>query len=146
MIILAVDPGLSGGCGFAIHAPGSEEIDCQEIAGKPDQIVAAIRRALAGRRVGVLVVEYPVKYPHRRDAWHAVDLLRKLLAQIKRELKPTSYVKYTPNEWKGTVPKHIHQQRVFKGQQLRHNEADAAALLLFHLGRITQSGLTIDHR
>lgn len=142
-MIISIDPGLSGGCGMATHDPIMGGIDVSAVYGNTEKILFAVSRMVACRKPLTLVVEYPVKRPNRRDAWHAVDLLRDLLEAIKKDLKPQTYVKYKPEEWKGTVAKEIHQRRVLNAFPMPirdHNAIDAAALLLFHLNLIDKAG------
>lgn len=99
-----------------------------------------------------LIVEIPRVYPYggKGDPNDLIDLAVKA-GEVRGRFSWQRSVEVYPRTWKGTAPKHIHQQRIIKAlakeeltllpktprsRKLDHNMIDAVGLGLWHLGRL----------
>jgi hypothetical protein len=100
-----------------------------------------------------LVIEIPQVYPHRAQKGDPNDLITVAFgAGLIAGRFPKARLRLVkPHQWKGTVPKEIHNRRVLaaltEGERVvaesakvqasvRHNMIDAIGLGLWHLGRV----------
>lgn len=159
-MILAIDPGLRG-CGVA--AFGSELVFCayprnpEARARGPGawwSMAQAVYQAVVDANVPLprtLVVEVPQVYAGSKQKGDPNDLIQ--LAGVLGALTGLfrcATVGYAPREWKGQVPKDVHNRRILGklsasertilescgvSQSLQHNVIDAVGLGKFHLSR-----------
>jgi hypothetical protein len=150
-IIIAVDPGISGGCGIACLEQTAQGLWVRSRAIYPEPRVrnpawSVLRQAgvvlgewLRGEKRDVQVVfERPQKYEKRRSTHRAVELLDDFLNDLQPIFKAVHHAEVTsgkltfqwvkPFMWKRNIPKHIHQER-----------AKAAHPLLFALAEDRKS-------
>jgi hypothetical protein len=157
-LVLGIDPGAKS-LGLSIFSNGALS-GAWYFEGTPKQLADKAEHAVEtiGGRVDVVVLEAMVSYPGRASAraWAtALDLLQvtRTGAFIAGHLRPNIFQGPTAVEWKGTVPKAIHQKRILKTlsplelgtwAQFKscmpparaHNALDAIGLGLWHLKRL----------
>lgn len=140
MIVVGVDPG--NAAGLARFEDGIL-VEALEVAG------ASAASAVAGWAPQVLVVEVPQIYRHTGKG--DPNLLRSCFrvayqcTGVAIHEQGSLVVEASPAEWKGQVPKQIHQARMRKrlaGREVEifdrvgHNARDAIGLVLWHLGKM----------
>ena len=161
--IIAVDPGTRL-CGYAVFVDGEPVVagvvrsKADTVAQRAGAMAADVLDALptcAQRLFDVAVVERPVIYPDSRERDSDIVDLAVSAGVIGGLLSGNAYalVMPTPREWKGAVPKHIHNERtkakcpaavslverdVPKGQQ--NHVWDAVGLALWYLNNYHSKG------
>ncbi len=97
-----------------------------------------------------LVIEWPEVYAARKTDPNDLLLLAGVVGAIIGQFDWRTVYSYRPKEWKGQVPKEIHNDRVMKKlpekiiteldripKTYRHNVVDACGLALFHKEALT---------
>lgn len=162
---LAVDPGLRV-CGLALFEQdtlyrawlsrnplrterGPEAWEAMARAALNDFISHTPRRGRVPKR---LVVEVPQVYWRAGQGGRAADLieLAGVVGAVAATLPVMTRVHYLPRQWKGQVPKNVHNKRIMKrlrdgeperilrpsAASLMHNVVDSIGLGLKQLGRM----------
>jgi hypothetical protein len=106
-----------------------------------------------GHQLDQLVVEVPQVYFGSRGGGNAADLieLAGVVGAVSSSVPVRNRKCFLPREWKGSVPKAVHNKRVLKRldaeetaslekvpKSLQHNMVDSIGLGLFYLGRMTK--------
>lgn len=161
---VCVDPGLRG-CGVAIFE-NAHLIHAAYVKSPEQKERGPVAwRAMAGAvfeyveewlPAGTLVIEVPQVYRGAQQKGDPDDLLQLVGVEgwLGGLLMPARVVGYRPREWKGQIPKDVHNRRVEKALEtyelaqfagcpayLKHNVLDAVGLGLFHLGRLVGQGI-----
>lgn len=141
LIVLAIDPGKRY-LGAAATLDGVIRW-CGYVS--PIETIRTVAEAL---RPSVLVIEKPQQYYNSKAARRDITDLTLATGEIKAYVSAPKVVAWEPREWKGQVPKDIHQARIFalmteserallprlKGQ--RGHVLDACGLALRYAGRL----------
>ena len=168
MITVAIDPGLrdQGVAVFRdqtliaatlIRVPGKERGPAQwcEVAYRTHEWVST-QVSMLGQHKGQVVSEHPQSYiasQQKGDQNDLCELAGVVGATCLALSRGTSWsvTGYLPQEWKGQVPKDVHNARVLKRlspeefkivetcgvpESLLHNVIDSVGIALFHLGRL----------
>lgn len=150
-VLVAVDPGTSVVC-FATFEGGRLTLVSALRRESVEEMIGALRDLRTdGTGPGEVVVEVPQVYPSSRAKGNPNDLIRVALAAGGAAVAVGGVVRLVrPHEWKGSVPKEIHNRRTlakldreeveaFEGVDLppylRHNALDAVGIGLWRLGR-----------
>lgn len=161
-VLVAVDPGLRE-LGLALFH-GQTLVACHLVR-SPERTVRgpvawramakAVVEALGGPRPeGVVVTEYPQAYRAQHQKGDQADLieLAGAVGAVSYALGAERLVGYLPREWKGQVPKEVHNRRIrskltdaelavltaIRAGALEHNVVDAIGIGLVHLGRLAR--------
>lgn len=142
MIILGVDPDLHATSFVWLGSNGVLDVRVARVPKKivGDEAVDAMCDVLAGMDLlrtalpDLVVVEGQHIVRGEKGTKNPVDILR--LAQVagaascaaRRAYRSTKTIRPTPAEWKGQVPKEVHQARVLRDQGWGTMEAGLAAL------------------
>lgn len=105
---------------------------------------AQVHARLSGSRVDFWVCETPQAYRRRRSTHNGVRALKEALRAIQEENPGEKFLETLPREWKGQVPKVVHNQRVLNALSHverekivhNHNVIDAVGIGLWFCGRI----------
>ncbi len=155
-MILAIDPGLRH-CGLAVFNPLGGELVFATLVRNPElklrgprawlEMAEAVELVLkmAGFKASTLVLEVPQVYFGRSVGSDLIELAG-VDGAICYAVNPDEVFGYLPREWKGQVPKEIHNERVLKSlspgerallpklpKSLAHNVTDAVGLGRFHI-------------
>lgn len=143
--VVGIDPGCTA-LGWAVFYDGILRA-CGLCSGNTWQETTAKLPRINHRPLTV-VVEHPQYYPRSKVDPNSLIKLAFTVGAAVRHFDPTHVVTPTPREWKGQVPKEIHnarvlarlsqeEMRVFKaticGHSLLHNVVDAIGVALWHL-------------
>lgn len=155
MTLVSVDPGLRV-CGVAVFTDGVltrallVKNPEQRLRGPVAWLAMAEAVSVEVKGCDELVVEVPQVYGAGKQKGDPNDLIQVagVGAWVGSALNPKQATGYLPREWKGQVPKEVHNARIEKKlttqelsvfdpcpPSLRHNVLDAVGLGLYHLRR-----------
>lgn len=146
--LMAIDPATSGGCGWAMFLVNDGEwelLSASTVHGSAAQValtLAEVQTNFQSTYDIYVVGERPKRYATKRASHKNLDPLDEVL--MRMQCNKT----WTPQQWKGNVPKAVHHQRIRANvrlpawtDSLDHNAWDAVALGLFALGVTKRGGV-----
>ncbi len=171
-LLAAIDPGVryAALAHFLITENRSTLVDVARPEGASPlgtgKACAAATLALADGWPVVVVAERPQAYRDRQVTHGSVENLNATLNAYRDALQPYAWESYTPNEWKGQIPKKPHHARVCAAAveiggtllgeragasggpgagwaRLSHDERDAVALGLYGCGKVGRGGAAL---
>lgn len=119
MIALGIDPGEHTGLAW-VRSDGEVMYTAQFNHKPPDDVVdfcERVSREAISFSADVVVIECPVIYdkkPYRASDVLSLTLKAGIIAGVIRSETDRRIIFKTPGEWKGQVPKKIHNKRVVK--------------------------------
>lgn len=146
-MILAIDPGAKS-FGYAYFDEGNGQLADAGYVETPIPLNDEARSAIYWDPITVMVIEKPQVYRGSKLRGDPNDLISvALMAGAVAGASPGEVKFYRPSEWKGQVPKEIHNKRTLekisdlekklvawpKRKTLHHNVIDAISLGLYQL-------------